>query len=88
MTYQAPRRRFTNTPMNRQRVIVWMTIAVFFVLGVPLVAIFGGVPPWPIIGWFAVSHIFFCVLIARTKPFRGPYTEPYTDPSLDDAERL
>jgi len=30
-------------------------------------------PPWPVLFWFAVSHVSFCVLIARTKPFTGPY---------------
>jgi hypothetical protein len=69
--------------MNRQRVIIAMTIAVFFILAVPLTAIFGGLPPWPVIFWFTVSHVFFCVLIARTKPFSGPYVEPMTDPILD-----
>ncbi|TAL01681.1 MAG: hypothetical protein EPO08_09595 [Rhodospirillaceae bacterium] len=73
--------------MNRRRVIIAMTLAVFFMLGVPLTAIFGGLPPWPVIGWFAASHIFFCVLIGRTKPFTGPYTEPYTDPQLESAKR-
>jgi hypothetical protein len=68
--------------MNRQRVIIVMTIAVFFILAVPLTAIFGGLPPWPVIFWFTVSHVFFCVLIARTKPFVGPYVEPLTDPVL------
>lgn len=69
--------------MNRQRVIVMMTIAVFFVLGVPMAAIFGGIPPWPVVFWFTVSHAFFCILIARTKPFTGPYVEPLTDFYLD-----
>jgi hypothetical protein len=68
--------------MNRVRVIVAMTVAVCFMLVVPLTAMFGGRPPWPIIFWFIVSHVFFCVLIARTKPFRGPYVEPYNDPRL------
>jgi len=68
--------------MNRKRVIIVMTLAVFFILGVPLTAIFHGIPPWPLIFWFAVSHIFFCVLIARTKPFKGPYREPLTDAML------
>ena len=69
--------------MNRRRVIIVMTIAVFIVLGVPLTVMFGGLPPWPVIFWFAVSHIFFCVVIARVKPFTGPYTEPYVDPPLE-----
>jgi len=69
--------------MNRKRVIMWMTIAVFFMLAVPMTSIFGGIPPWPVIFWFAVSHVFFCVLIARTKPFTGPYVEPVEDPLFD-----
>jgi hypothetical protein len=68
--------------MNRRRVIVVMTAAMFFGLIVPISAMFGGLPPWPIIVWLAVSHIFFCVVIASTKPFRGPYTKPYVDPPL------
>jgi len=73
-------RKAVYRPMNRRRVIIVMTVAVFFVLAVPLTAIFGGLPPWPVIFWFTVSHVFFCILIATTKPFLGPYSEPYTDP--------
>jgi hypothetical protein len=69
--------------MNRKRVIVLMTCAVFFMLAVPMTAIFGGIPPWPVLFWFTASHVFFCVVIARVKPFNGPYVEPLTDPLLE-----
>jgi hypothetical protein len=69
--------------INRTRVIVLMTLAVFFMLAVPMTAIFGGMPPWPVVLWFAVSHVFFCVVIARVKPFTGPYREPLRDADLD-----
>ena len=65
--------------MNRKRVIVLMTIAVAFVLAVPMTAIFGGIPPWPVVFWFVASHVFFCVVISRVKPFTGPYVEPLVD---------
>ena len=77
MSDQSASPRTAGATMNRQRVIINMTIAVFVVLMLPLAVIFKGVPPWPVIFWIAVSHIFFCVLIAQTRPFRGPYTEPY-----------
>ena len=68
--------------MNRKRVIVLMTIAVAFMLAVPMTAIFGGIPPWPVLFWFVVSHMFFCCVIARVKPFKGPYVEPMVDSPL------
>jgi hypothetical protein len=80
-------RRPIGARMNRQRVIVMMTLAVFFILVVPLTAIFGGLPPWPVIFWFTVSHVFFCALIARTKPFTGPYVKPLTDSIPNMSER-
>ena len=70
--------------MNRTRVIVLMTLAVFVVLAIPLTAIFDGAPPWPVVLWFAASHIFFCVVIAREKPFEGPHREPLIDPPVED----
>jgi hypothetical protein len=79
--------RAAGSRMNSRKVIMLMTIAVFFMLAGPLAAIFGGIPPWPVILWFAISHIFFCVLIAGTKPFAGPYTEPYVDQPLGLAGR-
>ncbi len=68
--------------MNRRRVIIVMTVAILFMLAVPIATIFKGVPPWPVIIWFAISHIFFCAVIATTKPFSGPYRKPYVDPPL------
>jgi fatty acid desaturase len=65
--------------MNRARVIVLMTIAVFVVLGWLMLMIFGGLPPWPVMFWFVASHVFFCAVVARARPFRGPYTTPLAD---------
>jgi predicted MFS family arabinose efflux permease len=70
--------------MNRTGVIVGMTIAVFIVLAFPLTAIFGGIPPWPVIFWFVASHVFFCAVISRVKPFTGPYRKPLTDPTAQE----
>lgn len=72
--------------MNRKRVIVWMTVAVFVLLGWLMITIFEGFPPWPVLFWFAVSHIFFCVVIARVRPFRGPYSDPMSDRTVKDWE--
>ncbi len=66
--------------MNRGRVIAWTTVAISIVLGILAVVFFKGIPPWPVLFWFTVSHVFFCVVIAGVKPYRGPYTEPMTDP--------
>lgn len=65
--------------MNRTRVIVAMTIAVFVMLGWLMLMIFEGLPPWPVLLWFVGSHVFFCVVILRARPFKGPYTTPLTD---------
>jgi len=57
--------------MNRQRVIVLMTVAVFFVLLVPLTAIFGGVRRGRCCSGCGEPCVFLrshC----RTKPFTGP----------------
>jgi hypothetical protein len=74
--------------MNRKRVIVLTTLAVFGVLCTVAVLFFHAIPPWPVLLWFAVSHLFFCVVIARVKPYRGPYQEPMVDPAPDPAPRL
>lgn len=68
--------------MNRKRVIVLMTLAVFFLLGWLMITIFNGFPPWPFVLAFTVSHAFFCIVIASVKPYRGPYTKPMADPEL------
>ncbi len=72
--------RFGNT-MNRRRVIVWMTVAVFVVLTVLAGLLFNGIPPWPVLLCFAASHITFCIIVSRVKPYHGPYTEPIEDPN-------
>jgi cell division protein FtsW (lipid II flippase) len=66
--------------MNPRRVIILMTIAVFFVLAVLAVLFFGGIPPWPLVACFAASHLTFCIIISRVKPYKGPYTQPMSDP--------
>ena len=72
--------------MNRKAVIIWMTAAVFVVLGTLMLMFFDGWPPWPVTFWFIMSHVFFCVVIARVKPFTGPYTEPMAEPELPRLE--
>ncbi len=66
--------------MNVQRVIILMTVAVFFVLTFISVVMFGGLPPWPVVLCFAVSHTAFCFIVASVKPYHGPYKEPLEDP--------
>jgi NADH:ubiquinone oxidoreductase subunit H len=68
--------------MNRKAIILLMTAGIFVVLGILMLLFFGGWPPWPVTLWFALSHVFFCVVIARVKPFRGPYREPMGEPGL------
>ncbi|MBM3513033.1 MAG: hypothetical protein FJX59_04890 [Alphaproteobacteria bacterium] len=65
--------------MNRKRVIFWMTLAVFVLLGWLMLTIFGGLPPWPVTLWFVASHVFFCMVVMRVQPFKGPYTTPLVD---------
>jgi hypothetical protein len=69
--------------MNRKRVIIATTVAVFVILCILAVVFFHGIPPWPVLMWFTVSHLFFCVVIARVKPYRGPYGKPMSDPMSD-----
>jgi hypothetical protein len=73
--------------MNRKRVIVLTTLAMLAMLLFVGIFVFHAVPPWPVLLWFAVSHLFFCVVIARVKPFRGPYTEPMEDPEWPEIHR-
>ncbi len=70
--------------MNRKRVILLMTVAVFFMLAYLMVMVFGGLPPWPVLLWFALSHAFFCTVIWRVRQFKGPYTEPTPERTTDD----
>ena len=41
------------------------------------------IPPWPMLLWFAGSHAFFCIVIARVKPYHGPYIEPMAEPTAE-----
>ena len=70
--------------MNRTKVIVLMTLAIFILLGVLMILFFGGWPPWPMVLCFAISHVVFCVIIAKVKPFNGPYRQPLVDPDPAD----
>jgi len=70
--------------MNRTRVIVLMTLAIFLLLGWLMLTVFDGFPPWPFVLAFTVSHLFFCIVIASVKPYRGPYTKPLADPDATD----
>ena len=71
--------------MNRKRVIVLMTLAIFVLFGWLTITVFDGLPPWPFVLAFTVSHLFFCIVIASVKPYRGPYTKPLVDPDLTDS---
>lgn len=71
--------------MNRGKVIVFTTIGVFLILTTIAALVFKDIPPWPVLFWFAVSHAFFCIVIARVKPYRGPYIAPMEDPTLDSS---
>ena len=70
--------------MNPRRVIILMTVAIFIVLTVLSTLFFGGIPPWPVLLCFAASHLTFCLIVARVKPYRGPYNEPLADPEASD----
>lgn len=74
-----PRESKVGPTMNRTRVIIWMTLAVMVMVGGLMAAIFGGWPPWPVTAWFVASHLFFCVVVLRVQPFKGPYTRPLMD---------
>ena len=71
--------------MNPRRVIIWMTIAVFFILTILATLFFGGLPPWPVLLCFAASHTTFCIIVSKAKPYKGPYTKPISDPEIPDA---
>ena len=72
--------------MNRTRIIVITTVAVFLILCTIAVLFFHGIPPWPVLMWFTVSHLFFCGVIARVKPYRGPYNEPMPNYELEERD--
>jgi hypothetical protein len=66
----------TGPTMNTKRVIALMTVAVFVVIGWLMIAIFDGLPPWPVVACFILSHVFFCIVVAQVRPYRGPYSAP------------
>jgi hypothetical protein len=70
--------------MNPRRVIILMTVAVFFVLTLLATLFFHGIPPWPVLLCFAISHGTFCIIVARVKPYKGPYRKPEAEPELPD----
>ena len=51
-------------------VVVDRLLGLFAMLVFVSTVVFGSFPPWPMLLWFAASHLFFCVVIARVKPFR------------------
>lgn len=73
--------------MNRKRVIVWMTVAVLMTLLTMTTVLLGAIPPWPVWLFFALSHAFFCTVVWKTPPYRGPHHKPMPEvtlpPSLD-----
>ncbi len=70
--------------MNRTRVIKWMTAGVLFTLIYLMIMVFDGLPPWPVLFWFALSHAFFCAVIWKVRTFKGPYTEPTPERTTED----
>jgi hypothetical protein len=70
--------------MNRTRVIALMTLAIFVILGSLMVLFFDGLPPWPVTICFAVSHLTFCLIVAKVRPYTGPYRTPLVDPDPSD----
>ena len=62
--------------MDKKKVVFWTSVGVAFMLFYIMLMIVGGIPPWPLLIWFALSHGFFCWVILRVKPYRGPYTQP------------
>jgi len=70
--------------MNTARVIKLMTVAVFMTLGSLMFAVFDGLPPWPVVLWFTLSHVFFCVVVSRVQPFKGPYTTPSPERTIEE----
>jgi hypothetical protein len=79
----APRIR---NQLNPRRVIFWMTVGVFIILGWLMIAVFDGFPPWPVAVCFTISHVFFCVVISKVRPYRGPHTEPMSERTTKDWE--
>jgi hypothetical protein len=70
--------------MNTKRVIVWMTVGVFIVLGWLMFTIFDGLPPWPVVACFTISHVFFCIVVSNVRPYRGPYAEPVSERTTEE----
>lgn len=82
------RQRLKGSRMNPRRVIILMTLAVLLVLTVLATLFFGGIPPWPVLLCFGISHGAFCVIVARVKPYHGPYKEPLEEPAPEDWPHL
>jgi hypothetical protein len=80
----APPRSIPGSRMNPRRVIIGMTVAIFFILLVISTLFFQGIPPCPILLCFAISHGAFCWIVSRVKPYHGPHTDPMKDRELSD----
>ena len=78
----------TNTPMNRKRVIFWMTVEIGVILLVMTTVLLGSIPPWPVWLFFAISHGFFCTVVWQTKPYPGPHRPPMTNPPLPGMDQV
>ncbi len=84
MTQRILSRPQVGSRMKPRHVIIWMTVGVFIVLTVLATLFFGGIPPWPVLLCFAISHGIFCLIVARVKPYHGPYREPLREPDPKD----
>ncbi|MDX2222953.1 MAG: hypothetical protein SFV21_09410 [Rhodospirillaceae bacterium] len=62
--------------MNRGRVVAVMTALLLATMALIMAGPLADWLPWPVVAWFAVSHAFFCAVILRVRPFRGPYVTP------------
>ncbi len=79
MRESAAIRNRPSPPMNRKRVILWMTVAIAVVLVMMTTVLLGAFPPWPVWLFFGISHGFFCLVIWRTRPYPGPHVTPLSE---------
>lgn len=70
--------------MNRGRVILVMTVLLAATMALIMAGPLRDWLPWPVVAWFVVSHAFFCAVILRVRPFRGPYVTPMLNDAGED----
>lgn len=75
-------------PMDRELVITLVSAGVLVTFLIMTVVLLGALPPWPIWLFFAVSHGFFCVIVWRTKPYRGPFVRPMANITSPNSSSL